>query len=345
KNNLVEVGSTIKAYADASKTNGYELYGSATLHQSQNPGYSAVFFLDDTCHRLGSNINIPGADYDYNDLVVYVAHSQQQYIPDIDEDQEVVTVPGAQKRYMVEDLGASQASDIDFNDIVIDFSESKTYIIKNTYVIENEVKVLVKTDTISTIYGQQAHVHALGGTKELCVYTTGAGGDKLVFRKSTYFDFRKMVNTGIATWDAAAKQIVWDYSGIKYDEKDKLVTNLPVEGWIPDENNIKVVVDDNNYDQYYDATGQLVYTHTTTEGAELRIPAPAVAWDVMFPQMGKAPSIIATNVSQRWNGERMSVFEPCESYFDETLQSYISTNPIGANLNPLFEEAKQGGGN
>lgn len=213
-----------------------------------------------------------GADWDLNDVIFMV--SGEPYIPQStviidnptgERDDEITYT----KRYMVEDLGAAQASDIDFNDLVFDIEE-KTHryysskIVNQEYDLNNEVEDLSKREVLS----QTLTIHALGGTKDIELFV----GGQSVFKKSNYegLDYHTMYNTG------------------RGPKIDPIVINLTDFPWKPSENNIKVIVG-----------GPSEPVQTPDD----------VKWEIRFPMMGDVPSVIAVNYDTPWNAERESVFD------------------------------------
>jgi len=127
-----------------------------------------------------------GGDKDLNDVVFLVVG--RPYLPKVRpvEGTEIIS-----KRYMVEDMGysangsaavAKGYTDIDFNDIVIDFYKSRDYVDKF-----NGSKFVSRTYK-GTDWDYSAKVRALGGTWDFILYVNG----KPIFQKgkattSTYY--------------------------------------------------------------------------------------------------------------------------------------------------------------
>lgn len=209
----------------------------------------------------------------------------------------------ASKRYMVEDLGATESSDIDFNDIVIDIMSGKivTYtaleggIITGFYEYPNEI--------------QRAVVRALGGTKDFTIYV----GDREIFTKSTATSVLNNTYTenGISS-PLARLEVGTMYNTMAYDVSSEpdyegviavidLNTNFN-NPWIPEENNVSINVwGVNGY------MGELTNTGEPISGT------PSVRPDglthIEFPKNGTVPAMIAVPLTQEWNYERISVFD------------------------------------
>lgn len=211
-------------------------------------------------------------DWDYNDVVFMIASNP---LPS--------KVPfGLSKRYMVEDLGTDEnrtiagfgKTDMDFNDIVVDFIKS----------------------TAGEKKGHQlAIVRALGGTIDFDLYV----GDHKVFTKSkahemaditmgdgyTSFNPSTMYNTGYESDKSS-------YSG-HFDPNATLATiDLGTEGiWDPNTNNIKfkLLLDQS-------LSEDVVESSTLKEISE-----------ISFPPRGDVPRIIAFDPSKVWKHERQPI--------------------------------------
>lgn len=209
----------------------------------------------------------------------------------------------ASKRYMVEDLGATESSDIDFNDIVIDIMSGRivTYtaltggIITGFYEYPNEI--------------QRAVVRALGGTKDFTIYV----GDKEIFTKSTATSVLNNTYTenGISS-PLARLEVGTMYNTMAYDVSSEpdyegviavidLNTNFN-NPWIPEENNVSINVwGVNGY------MGDLTNTGEPINGTPSIKPAGLT--QIKFPKNGTVPAMIAVPLTQEWNYERISVFD------------------------------------
>jgi len=163
------------------------------------------------------NVKTPGrrtCDYDYNDVLVAVVGN-----PDVP--QEVIIENGSYtvntsitKRYMMEDLGATD--DFDFNDVVVDVIQNMAT--THTTTIENGIIV----DDVASepeVTSQKAIVRCMGGTLDFTLTV----GD-ISWTKSDDFDASKMYNT---------------QGDVKYEAELKV---LDVTGWNPSENNVSVLV-------------------------------------------------------------------------------------------------------
>lgn len=154
-------------------------------------------------------------DNDFNDVVLAVVGNPdvpQEKI--ITNDQYEVKTCRA-KRYMIEDLGATD--DFDFNDVVVDVEENTVITHKVTY--ENGV---FKTDEVisETPEPTKAVVRAMGGTIDFDLTI----GNTSWTKSGAGFDVKTMYNT----------QGTVDY--------DKVLAEFEVTGWNPQANNVSIKV-------------------------------------------------------------------------------------------------------
>ena len=156
-----------------------------------------------------------GGDNDFEDLVFMVYGKP---VPPTERVDEIITYDV--KRYLIEDLGATD--DFDFNDIVVDVQYNRKKVtIKYEVTADNE-----NGDEISRTeetLDDQAIVRATGGTID---FTLTIGTTQ--WTKSTYKASTEMWNTG------------WGGAAINY--KAVLGEPFKVEGFIPGNNNISVTV-------------------------------------------------------------------------------------------------------
>lgn len=254
-------------------------------------------------------------DWDLNEGVFII-----EGLPKVPQEIEVrpggYTVPFEEtKRYMVEDLGATEKTDIDFNDIVVDFS--KTWKVDHSWETINDVP---GPESISDPYDirYSATVRALGGTKNISIFIgTPNGTNECIFTKDKYGDpdgntpnvswngsYSNVANLNIGS--GATASIMYntfsstkEYKGntdknyVTTDAGSVIATiNLPTSGltWNPETNNIFVKV----YDTDKKSSG--VQSAETTK-------------TIVFPANGTVPYMIAVPKTQVWNKERASVFD------------------------------------
>ena len=170
-----------------------------------------------TIKYIGIEDNTEGnTDNDYNDIVLAVVGN-----PDIPEEviitENEYEVPTyLAKRYMVEDLGATD--DFDFNDIVIDVYQNFNE--KHKVTFENGArKSDVITETVKS--DQVAVIRAMGGTVDFTLKI----GDNTWSKSGNGFDVTKMLNT-------------------QSIDKNAKLAEITVTGWDPDQNNVEVEVKD-----------------------------------------------------------------------------------------------------
>ena len=126
----------------------------------------------------------------------------------------------AGKRYLIEDLGAT--NDFDFNDVVVDVTE--VYQNQIFYNIgANGVKTFDHKEEIEGSRKQKAIIRAMGGTRD---FTLTIGNTS--WTKSEKFEKTQMLNTG------------WGGTVI---EENKVLAEFEVTGWKPSENNISISVE------------------------------------------------------------------------------------------------------
>lgn len=155
------------------------------------------------------------SDGDHNDIVLAVVGNPDVPSEAIITNDEYDIDTYISKRYLVEDLGASD--DFDFNDLVVDVYQYFTEHHKRTF-SDGE---LVKDELVSQTDGkQEAIIRAMGGTREFTVKI----GDTEWSKGGAGFTTTKMYNTEAG-----------------YNEKEELA-KFDVSGWNPLENNISITV-------------------------------------------------------------------------------------------------------
>ena len=167
-----------------------------------------------TVSIIGCEDNKSG-DYDYEDLVFMMYGNPAPPIQHVDE-----VIVGTTKRYMMEDLGATD--DFDFNDVVVDVTTDRVKK-KIFYDIDANGSWTFNHEEIIEHLPQEAIVRAAGGTLD---FTLTIGNT--TWTKSAKFpNYQEMLNTG------------WQGSVISYGaELDK----FEVSGYDPSTNNISVTV-------------------------------------------------------------------------------------------------------
>lgn len=167
------------------------------------------------------------ADRDYEDLVFMMYGKPAPPITHVDV--ETVT---AGKRYLIEDLGAT--NDFDFNDVVVDVVEEyKNQIYYN--IGANGLKVFDHKTEIDGSRKQKAIIRAMGGTRDFILTIGGTSWQK----SKNGFDTKEMLNTG------------WGGTEI---EENKVLAEFDIKnnGWNPETNNISIEVErQGNSESFY----------------------------------------------------------------------------------------------
>lgn len=279
-----------------------------------------------------------GADLDCNDVLFLIEGWPKVPTPlDSDNTGYYSLMTDTSKRYMVEDLGATQASDIDFNDVVVDFSEIIKIHHRTTYNSQGKIQ----SDTPDRMDGQQeVTVKALGGTKDISLYIGDPEDNKvLVFKKSTAGSVAQQEDSkikfrtnygGAENFSNVEAEVMYNTNTSKngdgkYGLSDYLFTvklGSPIQtsnladstftykttAWQPDLNNVYVVVTDS--------------PTYTSDGVQV-VPNSSNQTIITFPANGTVPTMIAVPTTQAWNYERISVFTHDREGSKLQLQNYV----------------------
>jgi hypothetical protein len=169
----------------------------------------------------GNTVSIIGCeddksgDFDYEDLVFMMYGNPAPPIQHVDE-----VIVGTTKRYMMEDLGATD--DFDFNDVVVDVTTDRVKK-KIFYDIDANGSWTFNHEEIIKHLPQEAIVRAAGGTLDFTLTI----GNTTWTKRAKFPNYQEMLNTG------------WQGSTISYGaELDK----FEVSGYNPSTNNISVTV-------------------------------------------------------------------------------------------------------
>lgn len=232
-------------------------------------------------------------DKDYNDLMLMLCtingSASDPESPEVITHETSLTFD-VSKRYMVEDLGSSAKSDVDYNDIVVDFRQKWT----TKYTLDANYNEL---STETTIDAQDVTVRALGGTLDFKLFVDGDNGSEMVFEKSTAgpnstfpmifkpgltkLDVKTMYNTGAS--DDGMKGIQDDtYDLESYICKFTGSAGHFIQGWNNLTNNIRIVMVDNR--------------DSSSNAGNV--------YELKFPEAGEVPAIIAFDVTKHWRLER-----------------------------------------
>ena len=204
----------------AGTTNGRAIY--VDIDEGVKPELDGIELMEDAIVKYigiedianGRPLNFSG-DNDFNDVVLAVVGN-----PDVPQEKiitenmyEVKTC--LPKRYMIEDLGATD--DFDFNDVVVDVEEYTVETHKVT-----RVNGVIQTDEVisTTKAPTKAIIRAMGGTIDFELTI----GDTKWVKSQNGFDVKTMYNT----------QGKIDYN--------KVLAEFEVEGWDYDSNKVSIVV-------------------------------------------------------------------------------------------------------
>lgn len=326
----IEKGTTISFYLKIGSTTQNRYAATGDIYQSTTNMLSLTNLPKPTGISADHEVMIIGCeasnlrDKDFNDLVLLV--EGEPYIP---KTIEVVpgtpfkkTISSITKRYMVEDLGATTQSDIDFNDVVIDITEESW---KMVYIESDNVGLSTEKDVTPAETGTDriAEIKALGGTKDIAIYLSNntvdnaapANDDVCIFRKSTSSGDIPVVINGDYSKDANNERvfdirgglttnIMYNTSWAKteggdgyYLPSDFIATinlnaiTVDSRQWMPSKNNIYVKVSNA-------PSGWSSSTEVTD------------ATVITFPRNGEVPAMIAVDPYKQWNYEKQCVFDP-----------------------------------
>ena len=187
--------------------------------------------IEDSVNESNNQITGVGGDKDYNDLVLMIVGKDE--VPGELKIENSTYYKETKKRYMVEDLGATSGSDIDFNDLVVDLIDYE----KHKVTITNGA---MKDDVDTNGSYQEARIMALGGTLNVKFFVGGTN----IFEKEKSFVVNGMSNTGYMGKDAES-----DPEKINYDTPLKTINNFG-KPWNPAGNNVWVVVTPSDGKEY-----------------------------------------------------------------------------------------------
>lgn len=220
--------------------------------------------------RDDNNIGKDKDGRDFESLVFLVVSDQTTSTPYNSDGSLKVSNEIIQKRYMVEDLGAVESSDIDFNDVVFDLSQESEYKLVTNETNKTVSPIGMSKNLLSS--SQNAIVRAMGGTLDFDIYV----GTTKIFNKS---ESGKTVGTMYNT----------ERKNINYQLDLVPPISLPTNPWNPSENNVSCRIYKKN-ETYSDAT--------TINGN---------TYDIVFPRLGEVPNIIAFDVTKEWRDERHQI--------------------------------------
>lgn len=269
------------------------------------------------------------------------------------------------KRYMVEDMGYSDPespavsrkyTDIDFNDIVIDFNRTIMYR-QQTRVVNGKFEYVGTEQEISRT--TTATVRALGGTWDFRLYvgtdevfhkdgatqigkTNGVinaserGPEKVDFNSAYPYFVGKpkptlvsgiMYNTNRSTTMRGDGQ----FPGSEAEFRTSYICDLTADlsGWNPETNNISFVIveDDNdiinwNMGDYFDSKGEAANGDNVTSTHKN-------VYTFSFPAMGACPKIVAFSTRKGWKREQVPVTRDwfTTDYYEEDEDDPVPPTP------------------
>ena len=231
------------------------------------------------------DLTLTSSDKDYNDIVFLIAGK----VPDpvyYKKDPEVVVT---EKRYMCEDL--TNTGDFDFNDIVIDVRQTVTKYYRET-TDPNDIVVAHETTE------QEAKVSWLCGT----VPITAKVGDHmfpLITDPSKQNQSKDQLN--ISNYDYS--NCTWGDGKASTSGYCPMENFVPITGWNPLTNNITIYV-------CWDGKKATTLDNPTSiSGDVTSIDGSSVFWISTFPERGKVPYIIATDLTDKWTEECENIEE------------------------------------
>ena len=209
---------------------------------------------------------------DYNDMVFLLVTDEEPKVVDVKNVEEIV-----EKRYMVEDLGATD--DIDFNDMVVDVKQVKKYEI--TTMSDGKSSKEYKSTT------QEVILRAMGGTLDFDFKV----GNNVIFTKSKLsgINYKTMYMTGMKGGKSTTLD---DYDCVLYH------ATLIGNPWDPSTNNVSFTV-------YKEGTSTAAGgSGTAGNSGQVNIDNNG-SYNITFPNIGDAaPRIIAFPVTKLWRDER-----------------------------------------
>lgn len=228
-------------------------------------------------------------DHDVNDLVFLVVGYPN--LPEVISTTEVV-----KKRYMCEDLGLTD--DFDFNDIVIDVTQTKNYTIPTEGQFDGQNGQKLPT-TIKDKEYVDGSLKQYATLKHVC----GTLPFQVTIGNSTVFDLVKDPTDKQGT----INNLTYTRGEVEGDGwNPNIVREIKNNDWNPNTNNISIVVqgwgDGNTHTSLnYGTTSSSEYP-TFVDYANGNIPA-----KVNFPNPGTVPFIIAVDQDVMWMKERQDI--------------------------------------
>ncbi|MBR1447412.1 MAG: hypothetical protein IJ588_01525 [Prevotella sp.] len=182
-------------------------------------------------------------DFDYNDMVLCVVGNPDTPPTEKIEDEKYTVNTNVTKRYMIEDLGATD--DFDFNDIVVDVTENVTYTHHRTYKTNEAGERTEITDIITnTAKSQKAVIRHLGGTLPFTLKI----GNTTISDVAPQLDVDVNISKNISGWNPDTNNIsiqVEQTSGAvftvqfpKAGEAPMIIAVDPDQQWMPERQSV-----------------------------------------------------------------------------------------------------------
>lgn len=254
------------------------------------------------CHTMLVGVedaNGKDSDHDTNDIVFLIVGYPN--VPEI-----LSTTETIKKRYMCEDLGATD--DFDFNDIVIDVTQTTTMTLKT--IPEGQADNIraegVELEFGTTDYSQTARLAHVCGTLPFQVVVGNTVFPKVI-DPTVLPDTREQLSSATTTRSQnEVRENGWNPNEVK-----------SVEGWNPKTNNIKIYVDwsgsrkpgVNNPTDWIDERPDPNISNPTQEDLLIAEFDNGQFKVVTFPAKGTVPYIIATDQDVPWMAERIDIPE------------------------------------
>lgn len=261
--------------------------------------------------------NGASSDHDNNDVCFLVVGypSAPQIVP---------TTEVIRKRYMCEDLGGTD--DFDFNDVVIDLTQTRTINIEYSEPVTsqsffntgNDITNNSSVEIGSTMtYGsieQTAKISHLCGTLPLQVRVGDYFFPAITDPVNEYQTRKDLKEAGY--WKSSRSTSTLTRAEVKYNgwnpNEEKVLTDDPNRTnadalWDPETNNVKVYVDWTGWRGYNSVHQSNDFDVNETEKFYLDFSGDRNMKCVSFPNVGEVPYMIATDVNTPWMAERQHI--------------------------------------
>lgn len=253
-------------------------------------------------------------DADFNDFVLAISGkiSPKEVDPDGNK---IPLEHKVSKRYMVEDLGSTAKTDIDFNDLVIDLIEIQPG------KCEQDENGDPKPDTwvADGDKTQTAQIRAMGGTLDFLFMLTREDGGVTKYKPI----YKKSANV------SDVKEMKYTYPDDIARGYENLIVGAPftITGWNPATNNVAFYVSREEIDINVDGTEITTIDQDNTSASGNLYSSFATA-PYKFPNPGDVPYIIAFDPTKNWRQERQKI---CSHWITGTLNGNAECSTCGSN--------------